>query len=96
MMKITIPSFSIFAIAAPTAPEIVDLRADEPAVKAGNPANYPGSSVLLATSPAIPSFKDARNTHRSLQVTGTNVDKLGKMGTVFGQLQSADSSVGLT
>ncbi|KAL2613221.1 hypothetical protein R1flu_024913 [Riccia fluitans] len=40
-------------------------------------------SASFVTSPAIPSIKDARNTHRSLQVTGTNVDQLGKTGTVF-------------
>ncbi|KAL2610319.1 hypothetical protein R1flu_028892 [Riccia fluitans] len=34
MTKTTAPSFAIFAIATPMAPEIIDLRADEPAVKA--------------------------------------------------------------
>ncbi|KAL2634335.1 hypothetical protein R1flu_005814 [Riccia fluitans] len=87
MTKITTPSFAIFAIVTPMAPEIVDLRADEPTVKAVEPRPPKLSRQFRfassATSPAIPSIKDARNTHKSLHATGTNVDQLGKTGTVF-------------
>ncbi|KAL2607421.1 hypothetical protein R1flu_025994 [Riccia fluitans] len=62
MTKTTAPSFATFAIATPMAPEIVDLRADEPQQSRPwnpDPPNCPGSSVLLLCSqvrPYLPSM----------------------------------------
>ncbi|KAL2635484.1 hypothetical protein R1flu_006963 [Riccia fluitans] len=101
MTKITAPSFAIFAIATPMAPEIVDLRADEPTVKAvePDPPNCPGSSVLLLLPQIwqyLPSKMPGIRTEvcRLPEPTWTSWAKRERCLPASPQLQSADRGIG--